>query len=183
MSTYADIIWPCTTRQARNKKYSPDALTPPSFCYFPSLSLGTGISAFSLPHGITETCNLIMHRWRHAQCKHFTSYAATVLFIHTQFTFQLWTLVHQNVRSFATLLHLTISLTWRSFFYFLSKTETLACVNICEVQSSRQVNAEKYVTLSWLYFVLFLCSHVLNYDFPRNIEEYVHRIGRTGRAG
>lgn len=26
-------------------------------------------------------------------------------------------------------------------------------------------------------------SHILNFDFPRNIEEYVHRIGRTGRAG
>lgn len=26
-------------------------------------------------------------------------------------------------------------------------------------------------------------SCVLNYDFPRNIEEYVHRVGRTGRAG
>ncbi|KAK7100514.1 probable ATP-dependent RNA helicase DDX43 [Littorina saxatilis] len=26
-------------------------------------------------------------------------------------------------------------------------------------------------------------THVLNFDFPRNIEEYVHRIGRTGRAG
>lgn len=25
--------------------------------------------------------------------------------------------------------------------------------------------------------------HILNYDFPRNIEEYVHRVGRTGRAG
>lgn len=24
---------------------------------------------------------------------------------------------------------------------------------------------------------------VLNYDFPRSIEDYVHRIGRTGRAG
>lgn len=24
---------------------------------------------------------------------------------------------------------------------------------------------------------------VVNYDFPRNIEEYVHRVGRTGRAG
>lgn len=23
----------------------------------------------------------------------------------------------------------------------------------------------------------------MNYDFPRNIEEYVHRVGRTGRAG
>ncbi|XP_066259485.1 probable ATP-dependent RNA helicase DDX43 [Euwallacea similis] len=26
-------------------------------------------------------------------------------------------------------------------------------------------------------------THVLNYDFPKNIEEYVHRVGRTGRAG
>ncbi|KAL0241771.1 hypothetical protein GEMRC1_007006 [Eukaryota sp. GEM-RC1] len=26
-------------------------------------------------------------------------------------------------------------------------------------------------------------SHVINYEFPRNIEDYVHRIGRTGRAG
>ncbi|XP_054248846.1 probable ATP-dependent RNA helicase DDX43 [Indicator indicator] len=26
-------------------------------------------------------------------------------------------------------------------------------------------------------------THIFNFDFPRNIEEYVHRIGRTGRAG
>ncbi|KAF7379818.1 hypothetical protein HZH68_016766 [Vespula germanica] len=26
-------------------------------------------------------------------------------------------------------------------------------------------------------------THVFNYDFPRDIEEYVHRVGRTGRAG
>ena len=26
-------------------------------------------------------------------------------------------------------------------------------------------------------------SHVINYDMPRNPEDYVHRIGRTGRAG
>lgn len=24
---------------------------------------------------------------------------------------------------------------------------------------------------------------VINYDFPTNLEDYVHRIGRTGRAG
>jgi superfamily II DNA/RNA helicase len=24
---------------------------------------------------------------------------------------------------------------------------------------------------------------VINYDFPNNVEDYVHRIGRTGRAG
>jgi ATP-dependent RNA helicase DDX3X len=26
-------------------------------------------------------------------------------------------------------------------------------------------------------------AHVINYDFPKNIDSYVHRIGRTGRAG
>ncbi|NLR76932.1 DEAD/DEAH box helicase [Leeia aquatica] len=26
-------------------------------------------------------------------------------------------------------------------------------------------------------------SHVINYDLPKNAEDYVHRIGRTGRAG
>lgn len=26
-------------------------------------------------------------------------------------------------------------------------------------------------------------KYVINYDFPNQIEDYVHRIGRTGRAG
>ena len=26
-------------------------------------------------------------------------------------------------------------------------------------------------------------SHVVNYDLPENPDDYVHRIGRTGRAG
>ncbi|XP_059621407.1 probable ATP-dependent RNA helicase DDX43 isoform X2 [Phlebotomus argentipes] len=26
-------------------------------------------------------------------------------------------------------------------------------------------------------------TYVVNYDFPKNMEEYVHRVGRTGRAG
>jgi len=26
-------------------------------------------------------------------------------------------------------------------------------------------------------------EHVINYDLPKDIDEYVHRIGRTGRCG
>jgi len=26
-------------------------------------------------------------------------------------------------------------------------------------------------------------KHVINFDLPTDIDEYVHRIGRTGRAG
>lgn len=28
-----------------------------------------------------------------------------------------------------------------------------------------------------------LVKHVINYDLPQSIDEYVHRIGRTGRCG
>jgi len=31
--------------------------------------------------------------------------------------------------------------------------------------------------------LLVVCSYVFNVDVPRNMEEYVHRVGRTGRAG
>jgi superfamily II DNA/RNA helicase len=30
---------------------------------------------------------------------------------------------------------------------------------------------------------LLQVSHVINFDLPKHAEEYVHRIGRTGRAG
>jgi superfamily II DNA/RNA helicase len=26
-------------------------------------------------------------------------------------------------------------------------------------------------------------TFVINYDIPKNVEDYIHRIGRTGRAG
>lgn len=26
-------------------------------------------------------------------------------------------------------------------------------------------------------------KHVINYDMPKDIESYIHRIGRTGRQG
>lgn len=48
-----------------------------------------------------------------------------------------------------------------------------------------------FIFLLFLRFLLFIhfikknyfYRHVFNYDFPRDIEEYVHRVGRTGRAG
>ena len=34
-----------------------------------------------------------------------------------------------------------------------------------------------------LIILLYSCRYVVNYDFPHHIEDYVHRVGRTGRAG
>ena len=44
---------------------------------------------------------------------------------------------------------------------------------------------------SFTHFPRFRCffidvkdvKFVINYDFPNNVEDYVHRIGRTGRGG
>jgi ATP-dependent RNA helicase DDX5/DBP2 len=37
--------------------------------------------------------------------------------------------------------------------------------------------------LTFLFQDVRNITHVLNYDYPNNSEDYVHRIGRTGRAG
>ena len=35
-----------------------------------------------------------------------------------------------------------------------------------------------------IYIVVVIqVEHVINYDLPKDIDEYVHRIGRTGRCG
>lgn len=38
-------------------------------------------------------------------------------------------------------------------------------------------------SLPYSLFLSSLLSAVINYDFPTNTEDYVHQIGRTGRAG
>lgn len=46
-----------------------------------------------------------------------------------------------------------------------------------------------YIITSWRYILNFMFSDikgvkcVINYDMPGDIDEYVHRIGRTGRLG
>lgn len=45
---------------------------------------------------------------------------------------------------------------------------------------SNVVYAPSQDSLPFTYYIL---RHVINYDMPSDIETYVHRIGRTGRAG
>ncbi|KAK3007114.1 hypothetical protein RJ639_016183 [Escallonia herrerae] len=40
-----------------------------------------------------------------------------------------------------------------------------------------------YSVSTFLIFVGVVAVVVINYDFPNGVEDYVHRIGRTGRAG
>ena len=42
----------------------------------------------------------------------------------------------------------------------------------------------KYLCILLLLLLLLsLLQYVVNYDFPSNLEQYCHRIGRTGRQG
>jgi hypothetical protein len=43
--------------------------------------------------------------------------------------------------------------------------------------------AQFLLTYNFLFEDVRDITHVLNYDYPNNSEDYVHRIGRTGRAG
>lgn len=42
---------------------------------------------------------------------------------------------------------------------------------------------ELLFTIIYLFVDVKDVKFVINYDFPNNLEDYVHRIGRTGRAG
>lgn len=50
-------------------------------------------------------------------------------------------------------------------------TELWFIPNFCSLVNANPLKDVKNIT------------HVFNYDYPNNSEDYVHRIGRTGRAG
>ena len=52
---------------------------------------------------------------------------------------------------------------------------------------SEILNINHFHKVGLLGYIIRIClqdiTHVVNFDFPRNIEDYVHRVGRAGRAG
>ena len=66
----------------------------------------------------------------------------------------------------------------------------------CHAESHAESLADACCPTKTIGIISFLClsnanpkqdvkniTHVFNYDYPNNSEDYVHRIGRTGRAG
>ncbi|KAJ0110692.1 hypothetical protein Patl1_02784 [Pistacia atlantica] len=49
-------------------------------------------------------------------------------------------------------------------------------VTICASSNEYNIACDSYTSI-------YVCRVVVNYDFPTGVEDYVHRIGRTGRAG
>ncbi|EAU38258.1 hypothetical protein ATEG_01501 [Aspergillus terreus NIH2624] len=59
-------------------------------------------------------------------------------------------------------------------FSFLSPSQAPSPIEVMVEKSNSLCSVSTYVRD---------ITHVLNYDYPNNSEDYVHRIGRTGRAG
>ena len=57
----------------------------------------------------------------------------------------------------------------------------LLCTSSMIVKGTLGIYSEVHVLAKLNYHLS--CRHVVNYDFPNHIEDYVHRVGRTGRAG
>lgn len=51
------------------------------------------------------------------------------------------------------------------------------------VDSFESMDGGKMTTLHELICLMFQVSLVINYDLPTNRENYIHRIGRSGRFG
>mmetsp|Transcript_63346 Transcript_63346/g.196560 ORF Transcript_63346/g.196560 Transcript_63346/m.196560 type:complete len:551 (-) Transcript_63346:106-1758(-) len=76
---------------------------------------------------------------------------------------------------------------------FSSRGYDLAAVHGDKAQRERDRELAEFASgKCWLLFATDVCArgldikevtHVVNYDMARDVESYVHRIGRTGRAG
>lgn len=51
------------------------------------------------------------------------------------------------------------------------------CINISPI-----INAENFAQKYGFYLDVDGIKYVVNYDYPHSSEDYIHRIGRTGRC-
>ena len=69
-------------------------------------------------------------------------------------------------------------------FYTLSLFLPSLAGQVLQVWSSPVKCTNSYVCIAMMYGIdVKDIKFVINYDMSNNIEDYVHRIGRTGRAG
>ena len=48
---------------------------------------------------------------------------------------------------------------------------------------THDVRWEALETFNKTHIFITICSHIINYDFPLNPADYIHRVGRVGRVG
>lgn len=58
-----------------------------------------------------------------------------------------------------------------------------ACLNVCFLSSGPYLVTKTVFQVAARGLDISNVKHVINFDLPSDIEEYVHRIGRTGRVG
>lgn len=75
-----------------------------------------------------------------------------------------------------------LNLIFEIIFYYLNN-KSLKKISLIHIEFPDRVRILVATDLASRGLDVIDITHVFNYDFPRNIEEYVHRVGRTGRAG